>query len=240
MASIGTRRSNSGGSNRGGNHNNGPASPKKKVKTSPPSFKNGRSRNQVLRVTALHPNFDVEIYWLEKREGNDGYLYGVDQVLNGSKVCTYLTDKGFYDLVPRRIQRDIKDEILVNTEGKGKGTWRKLILRYCPDNGGTTAESRAEGLQVLKRFFMDENFSDYPPKEIETKDVTPVPPAQPHSMDMFLRDREIKAIMNQDLDAAVLDHTFYEKYSDFALFCWSVATDNAFANSLGFPSVDSV
>ena len=87
---------------------------------------------------------------------------------------------------------------------------------------------------------MDEAYSDYPPKELETVDVTPESPAQPHSLDMFLRDSEIKDIMNQELDAAVLDHTFYEKFPDFAPFCWSVATDNAFAKSLGFPSVNNV
>jgi hypothetical protein len=63
------------------------------------------------------------------------------------------------------------------------GFWRKVLVSH-PPGGVSTAETRAEGLAVLKAAFMSNNFTNYPPGDIETIDATDIENPMAHPVEI--------------------------------------------------------
>lgn len=193
---------------------------------------NSRGRN-VPTLTALSfcELFKFEAYIYEAKEGADGYLHGLTEILLGKKNCDFLTDTDSITLVTRRVSRSPSNDILKFSDPDKCKIWRKVIVRYVPD--GTSPHSRQEGLQLLKQVFMHPDHTQYPPEDISTADITDT--NHPLSLDQFFLDSDIKKFLKEEVDETALDSTFYSKYKDFALLCWSQPTYYPFATSLGFP-----
>lgn len=204
--------------------------PKRKKKDSVPTVEGRLSKRKpavpTLYVhTFCHP-FTFEAYSFETSPGNDGYMNSYKEVMKGNRRCKYLTDALFSSYVFRRGD---DDNILENSKD---GFWRVLMIRY-PSKKGSTVETRGEGFRALQQFFSDKEFNKYPPRFIETVDLSNR--QNPPALDEFFLDRDIKTFMEEDIDSAELNEGFYSKHRAFARKCWSRKRPSEWACSLGFP-----
>ena len=108
------------------------------------------------------------------------------------------------------------------------------MIRYPPENQ-STFDTRREGLDVLKDFFMSKLGRDYPPQNInlvdDTSDDTEV-------LESFFMDDDIEEIVTSSFDKDELDEEFYRKFTVFAKSIYSDKEPSEFAKSeLGFPSL---
>jgi hypothetical protein len=209
-----------------------PTIPKRKKEGASP-FTKKKKNVPTLTVHSFSEPLGLEAYICEQREGNDGHLKGVEDVLGDKLTCDYFTKALFYRVANRRVPKSPTNEILTFSDPKKSKIWRKIIIR-CPE-GGTSPASHEEGLKIAKKFLMDENFTDCPPSDIVTRDATE--PDDLPSLDQFFLDTDIKRILQQELHENILNCTFFESYPDFAAKCWSGATDSSHATSLGFPNL---
>jgi hypothetical protein len=113
----------------------------------------------------------------------------------------------------------------------GNGFWRQMVLRYPPE-GESTPETRQEGLSLLSTFLKDPLHTRYPPTVITLIDETDIDNIP--SLDHYFFDDTIQEIMIEDLDETILNGTFFNEYSDFALKCWAYPFVSNWAVSLGF------
>ena len=204
--------------------------PKKKKEGASPFSK--KSNLPTLTVYSFAEPLGFEAYIYEQKEGSDGYLRGVEEVLGDKMTCDYFTRALFHRVVNRRVPKSPTSEIMKFSDPKKSKIWRKIILRY-PD-GGTSPATRQEGLKIAKKFLMDDQFTKYPPSDITTIDATDLDNIP--SLDHFFMDSDIRKILQQELSPNMLDCNFYTNYTDFATKCWSGVTDFFYATSLGFPS----
>jgi hypothetical protein len=190
--------------------------PKRKKKDSVPTVeRNLRKKKAAVPTLYVHTfcaPFTFEAYIFETSPGNDGYMNSYKEIMKGNKRCKYLTNCLFSSYVFRRGDGD---EILGNVKD---GYWRIIMIRY-PSRKGSTAETREEGLHALRQFFSDKEFNKYPPRFIETEDLSNK--ENPPALDEFFLDRDIKDFMEEDVDASELNEGFYSKHKAFARKCWS-------------------
>ena len=115
-----------------------------------------------LKICKFTECLDVEMIIYERTDGEDGYLHFIRQFSQGDVQNDLLQQLGITRLVPRRVP-DTDNEIML---GSKKGYWRQLIVRY--PNQPSTSDSRKKDLDKLKSFFLDPNFTKYPPPSIVT------------------------------------------------------------------------
>ena len=118
----------------------------------------------------------------------------------------------------------------------GKGFWRSVIIRTLT-TGTSTEETRAEGLAVLKAFFLDRNFTNFLPAGIDCLDASD--PSDPRPLDHFLQDRDIVSLIEEHVDESDLNAEFYDTFEACAKKMWTGSTYPSYALSkLGFPDTD--
>ena len=210
-----------------------PSPPKRKKKDGVPTRKVApKNFIPTITVYSFMEPLTFEAYIFEQSPGNDGYTASFKKVMKGDLECGYLTDKNFTKFVYRRdLHPHRSNEILCNA--RDEKHWRCLMIRY-PGLDGSTEESRQEGLAVAKRFFMDPEYSEYPPKNIETVDAMKEDPEKFPALDEFFLDHDINAFLREDVESTELNEDFVENYPDFAAKCWSTMEPSKWARSLGF------
>ena len=204
--------------------------PKRKKEGASPFSK--KSNLPTLTVHSFAEPLGLEAYIYEQKEGADGYLRGVEEVLSGQMTCDYFSNALFHRVVNRRIAKSPNNEILKFSDPQKSKLWRKIILRY--PEGGTSHVTRQEGLKIAKKFLMDNMFTKYPPNDIVTIDATDAENVP--SLDQFFVDNDIKKILQQEISPNMLDCNFHANCTEFAAKCWSGATEFDYAISLGFPN----
>ena len=119
------------------------------------------------------------------------------------------------------------------------GFWRNVIIRYPQNESGitipTSEETRSAGLQVLKRFFCDETYSQYPlqPEQITVVDESD--DENPPSLDMYFTDQQIRTFMLNHIEDKDLNNNFVNEYASVARFVWGGQNVSDWARTLGFP-----
>jgi len=207
----------------------------KNTNRSPPTLK-GKGSNKkarvpnTLQVFAFSDPFSFEACKCVAREGNDACTDSLQKVLDGELSCDCIEAAKFIECVCQRIPGS-DSQILCNADPKKSNFWRAVFIR-CPD-GGSTKESREEGLEVLKRFFMDNQHIQHVPGEIDTVDLSDE--ENPPALDEFFLDRFIRRFMELDIDNTFLNEKFCEEHEEVAKKCWSHHTNSKFAHSLGCP-----
>jgi hypothetical protein len=174
----------------------------------------------------MDPSIHTEIYTYTVGQG-DGFLATYNKYAEGNHPCKPLNDANFTGCMARR-QPGTNGTIMKNP----KGFWRKVIVRH-PTEKNSTAETRAEGLAVLKKCFLSSEFSNFPPDSIETFDATDE--ENPHALDSFLQDSDIVEIVTKQIAEDELDEEFYASYTETAKRLWSGKYYPSFARGLGFP-----
>ena len=202
-------------------------------KAKAPTIANVRKNKKAtptITVYAFDPAFKLEMYLYTKNDHNDGFLNELKQLLepNDEVECDYMDAMNFCYILPRRVPQSA-NQIAINESSE---YWRQVIVRY---TGGeeSTAESRQEGARTLKRFFMDRAYHRYVPNDVYIVDGTNED--NPHALDEFFMDDDIKRIMETDLEESALNSEFYETYTEFARKIYSGDYASAYAHSLGFP-----
>ena len=192
-----------------------------------------RVKKQPLTIYALGfgDPFTFELYYFEKNGTEDGFTHGITKYMRGSKedVHELFDTANFTQVLSRRIPQS-NDIVMKNA---GNNYDRTLFLRYPPD-GDSTAATRATGLMAMKAFLMDARFSRYPPTTIATVDVSDYDSKLPTSMDSFMMNADIQAVLLQDLDSSLLNESFKSDFPDHAKIIWSGANVGDFGRSLGF------
>jgi hypothetical protein len=170
-----------------------------------------------------------EVYLYEKSINEDGYTWGVQKYLKDEFEQKHesLEHANFTRVLTRRVP------FSSNVAMTGASGYRRVVfIRYPKGDEGSTKETRQEGLQAMKSFLMDPKFSDYPPKIIETEDLTNEDNYAP--LDQFLMDDDIEELMKLDIPLEVLDGNFKEEYGGFADACWRGPNFSDWAKTLGF------
>jgi len=166
----------------------------------------------------------------ESRPGTDGCTNSIKNVMGGEECCPHLESAGFCDWVERRAAGSKDSAILCSRKTK---FWRGIAIRH-PGDEGSTAESRAQGLELLKRFFSDEEFTQFVPAEIATIDLSEE--ETPPPLDEFFLDPHIKKFMETEVEESFLNQNFHSEHHDLAVKCWRGETNFKFAKELGCPS----
>lgn len=179
------------------------------------------------------------MYIFEKvGQNRDGYLHRIRKHIEHLKDedrVDYLTPFNFVSMPPRRVPRSA-NQIMIDS----KGYWRHVMVRYPMDQGGnvieTTEETREEGLNILKRFFLDRTYSSYP---IEEDQVTLVDETDEEedapALDTYFTDQQIRLFMMNHIEDKDLVNTFAEQYPEMARCCWAGRHVSDWAVTLGFP-----
>lgn len=178
-----------------------------------------------LKICKFHETLSFEMIIYERTDGEDGYLHFVRQFAQGERENDVLEKLGINRLVPRRMP-DTNNEIML---GVKKGYWRQIIVRYVDEP--STTETRKEALDQLKTFFLDPNFTKYPPPMIETIDLTD----SDKSLDDYFLDDDIQTLMKEDIEEEDLNGNFTRNFAEFAQICWKYDHVSQWARSLGFP-----
>ena len=210
------------------------ASPRKRDGKRPPlnektSYK--KPALPTLTVFAFHKDLPIEGYVYAKDDLNDAFIYGFKQVIDGLADCKDLIRANFSSYPYRRIP----DTANSNLTNERDGYNRCILFRYVPE-GASTADTRAMGLQILKKFFLDGTFSKFPALDILTMDGTNT--NDPHPLDAFFMDSDIEKIIKQEFDETELNIDFYKKYPELARKLWSgTSLYPDYANELGFSTL---
>lgn len=208
-----------------------------KHKRSPPSLKEKREKKTVRSIPTVSVHtfgapFTFEACICESKPGTDGFTNSVQKVMAGEQCCPCLEGAGFCDWVPRRVPGSRDSTILCSHEKKKCTFWRGIVIRH-PGDAGSTAESRAEGLELMKKFFTDEEFTQFVPSEIATVDLSE--DETPPPLDEFFLDRDIRKFVETEVDESFLNENFHQEHHDLAVKCWREEINFKFANELGFP-----
>jgi len=208
----------------------------KNAKRSPPSLK-GKGNNKkgekfpnTLEVCSFQAPLSLEACKCVGRPGNDACTNSLQKVLDGQLECDYIAEANFVEHVVQRIPGS-DSQIMCNSDPKKSSFWRCVFIR-CPE-GGSTEESRQEGLQLLEKFFMDEKHIQCVPDDVDAVDLSNED--DPPALDEFFLDRDIRRFMELDIDMSFLNETFCEEHEEVAKKCWSHHTNSKFAHSLGHP-----
>lgn len=160
------------------------------------------------------PSLPFELYSFSKALNKDSYLYGYKTYIDSDgdpslTPITILDDNGFNAYYPRRIS------INQNKVLKGDDSWtRYMIARNIPDYNVTTEQTRQTGLKALQSYFMDPNYSKFPPESIVLVDETNQQNVQ--SMDNFLLNDDILTVMRDLIDGSLLNRNFYTDMNNLA------------------------
>ena len=138
-----------------------------------------------------------------------------------------LVEAGFFAAIYQRVN------IHINARQNGNDNWpRYWMVREVPGGTISTAESRREGMQILKSFFMDSRFTKYPPQSIEISDQT-LP--QPMPMQHYFLDRDIIRVLEHVVDPEVFNSNFFRNFPECAALAFpGPIFPNEAVTALGF------
>ena len=197
--------------------------------------KASKNKYPVLRCFTFDPLFRLEAYIYEKADGTgDGFMHNIRAYCNRKLECKEIDHLNLVDCNPRR--EPGTDQIMCN---KGTQFWRNVIVRYPIDEGDNDVpsdkETRKQGLQTLKSFFLNEEYTRYAPDNITLKDETDVPNYDPPALDMYFTDYAIRKIMEKHINEDELNENFVSRWPELAAKCWSGDKVSSWARTLGFP-----
>jgi hypothetical protein len=181
----------------------------------------------LLTCFSFHEDIQYEAYIYAKDAQNDMFLNSYRKASTKQELTQDLQDAGFVAYQRRRLPGTSTNEVM--KQQKDPMFDRIIILRAV--ESASTAETRKDGLRVLKAHFMNKANTDYPPKNINTVDNL-----TPSALDDFFLDEFIEKLIKEMYDDDVLTNEFYSTYTDFAKMLWKGNHVSAFARSLGFPS----
>ena len=202
-------------------------SPRKKTLPSAAATKT----NTTIICLGYAKELGCEIYLMTRGSG-DAYYQGVVKYMKGEfpgQSHELFDECDFFKVCTRRMPRS-SNETMTN------GGYRRVVLIRFPE-GGSTTETRQQGMEALKSFLMDSRFSQYPPREIETSDQTDE--SKPPSLDDYFTDEDIKLLMEQLFNEELLTSDFADVFPTFAKHCWAGKNVSDWARSIGFPVASS-
>ena len=154
------------------------------------------------------PSSPWEAYTFRKGD-KDAYAAFYRQVVDGEKDCQELEDMGFRMYFTRR--RAPGD----NSPSTGEDNWPENVYVRCVNNmNPTTPQTRQEGLSFLRRFFMNKEYSKYPPNDINTVDMTNEQDLMP--MDHLLMDQHVMALLDRTIPTDHANRRFFTNHRAFA------------------------
>jgi hypothetical protein len=202
------------------------ASPKKKTAYVPGITVKPVSAYPLLTCYSFHEDIQYEAYIYAKDAQNDMFLNSYRKASKQQELTKDLQDAGFVPYQRRRIPGTSTNAVL--KQQKDPNFDRIIIVRAVESK--STAETRKEGLKVLKAHFMNLANTNYPPENINTVDnVTP------SALDDLFLDEFIENLIKEMYDDDVLTNEFYSTYPEFAKMLWKGSHYSDFARSLGFP-----
>ena len=206
-------------------------SPGQRKKKGEPKKGNTKANGQTfaLKVAAFHPILSMEACLHERSDDEDGFLNDIREFTEDKQDVPILEELGIARVVPRRIPNAHGDIVV----GGKKGFWRNVIIR-CLDEEPPTPESRQEGLEKLRLFFLDPKHAKCPPPSINAADLANE--GEPASLGHCFVDEDIKAIVEEDIQEEALVSTFFQKHPELARQCWSGTHISTWASTLGFPA----
>lgn len=207
-----------------------PKTPPKKARVSPPTSLNPRSHPKI-KVLGFGPHFNFELYFYEKNATTDAFCGSLFAPIRGDKESgnALFDAANFIDIADRRLP------------GSNDERWMKpgssefcrcVIIRIPPNSDSTTPETRDQGLLALKSFLMDSSCVNFPPRNIDTVDITD--DEKPASFDDYLLNKNIDKILQLEFDDEVLTSEFKTNYPECAKMCWKSVHVSDFARQLGF------
>ena len=188
-----------------------------KIKTSTPQ-KRTKSGNPILKVIAFPDEFSFKAYFYLKSNGDEAYVYTLKEYHRGNldETSDDIDNLNLVDMVPQRVPNS--DNVRMRISQSDSTSYpRTVFIRY-PEGNTSTAETRQEGLNALRNFFMDERFNNYPPRNINLVDATDE--ENPPTLDEYFLDDDIKTLMEEDLNPGSLTSDFATEYPEFARRCW--------------------
>lgn len=213
-----------------------PPSPKKKKYV--PNMKEKLKRKQekpvpTIRVLGFQEPLAVEAYEYTVTATKPGFINKFRIWSRGELEVATLTDANFIGLKIQRDNENGGNEPRLDDDGYSR-VW---MIRYPPDNE-STAETRKEGLRVLKNFFLSKTATNYPPSIIkivdDTSDVAVV-------LENIFLDDDIDEILKASFDSTELNDDFYDNFTEFAETIYLKKEPSSYAkDELGFPELDPV
>ena len=176
------------------------ASPPKTNKKGSPKKKSGsptkRNVNQImkianskqmrqlvyyLKIIKLRP--DIEIIWVERSPGQDGYMYNVIRAIDNTED---FRDQGLLMSARRRVSQT-NNGIMFNAQDSYP---RKILIRVVD---GSTPESRRNVLMILRDFMMhpENNRFNYEYTVDDSSDLTPHDEETHETADHYIQDNVI-------------------------------------------------
>jgi hypothetical protein len=210
-----------------------PASPKKKgqVPNMRQKLENKKQKSvPTLRVYGFEDPFCVEAYEYTLSDTKPGFINKYRLWAKGELTVESLTAANFNNTKVQRDKSKPGNEPLLD----GEGYSRVWMVRY-PPGGESTEDTRKEGLEILKTFFMSKIATDYPPKTIKLIDATT---DVPNVLDKFFLDIDIEEILKGSFEITELEEEFYVNYPVSASMIYSENEPSVYAKeNLGFPSL---
>ena len=146
-------------------------------------------------------------------ESNEAYSLPLRKIIEDEIEHPMADDVGFFACLYQR------ESISKNQRKQGHDNWpRYWMLRMVPGDNPSTPESRQEGANVLKRYFMDTNNTKYPPKDIDIIDDTH---SDPNPMQYYLLDDDIMRVLQHAIDDDFFNTDFAKNYPDMALMAFT-------------------
>jgi hypothetical protein len=211
-----------------------PASPKKKgqVPNMRQKLENKKQKPvPTLRVYGFEDPFCVEAYEYTLSDTKPGFINKYRLWAKGELTVESLTAANFNNTKVQRDKSKPGNEPLLD----GEGYSRVWMVRY-PPGGESTEDTRKEGLEILKTFFMSKIATDYPPKTIKLIDATT---DVPNVLDKFFLDIDIEEILKGSFEITELEEEFYVNYPVSASMIYSENEPSVYAKeNLGFPSLN--
>ena len=208
-----------------------PPSPKKSTKTPNMRQKLLQKKEATIHVVGFEDPIGLEVYDYTLSENKAGFINNYRKWSKGEIQFEELTEANFIGLKIQRNNENNGNEPLSGSDGFSR--W--WMVRYPPEND-STPETRKEGLQIIKKFFMSKKGTDFPPIDIKLVDDTDG--VVPAVLENFFMDDDIEDILTTSFEISEMNDTFYGKYTTFAKNIYSDKDPSHFAKTnLGFPSL---
>ena len=202
------------------------------------SSKMNKTVQYILKGWGFGPESTFEIYNYSSGSPTlgwkDGYTLYLRQFVDGTHEVDELVAAGITGYYFMRVRR------LDNESARGTDNWPRFnILRMLPNGAYSTRESIQQGQSALRVFFMNDNYSLYPPAAITCIDATNY--ESPTPLDHFLLDADVMAVMNLIFDHTILTPTFVRTYPALAGMFFSGPVYSQLAvETLGYGSTQPV
>ena len=158
-----------------------------------------------IRVYGFEEPLGIEAYEYTLSDTKPGFIHKYRLWAKGELEVEELTAANFNGLKNQRDKSRTDNEPLLDDEGYSR-VW---MVRY-PPGGESTEETRNEGLEILKTFFMSRIATNYPPNAIVlVNTVVEVP----NVLDKFFLDSDVEKIIKSSFDITELEQEFYENYT---------------------------